>query len=197
MTYLRRLNPAAHLAAALCLTVLTACGTTELENPPTPMGNFALGLNVVVADNVQKGPVTREVTPDQWEASMSKAMADRFGRYEGDKLFNFGIGVDGYALAPPGIPVVAAPKSALILTVNVWDDAAQKLLTDEGHRITVVEDFTADSVIGSGWSQSKEQQMDKLAFKAALAIQNWLLADHPDWFGLPPKGTADAAAAAN
>ncbi len=30
-----------------------------------------------------------------------EAVQDRFGRYNGDRFYNIGINVDGYALAPP------------------------------------------------------------------------------------------------
>ena len=112
-------------ALALSLAVLAGCGANDLDEPPAPLGNFALGLNVVVADNMQKVPISRDATVDEWEAAMKKAIDERFGRYEGTKLYNFGISVDAYALAPPGIPLIASPKSALVVTVTIWDDAAQ------------------------------------------------------------------------
>ena len=99
------------MAFFIGLAALAGCGANDLEEPPVPLGNFALGLNIVVADNVQKVPISRDASVEEWEAVMKDAVAKRFGRYEGTKLYNIGISVDGYALAPPGIPVVAAPKS--------------------------------------------------------------------------------------
>jgi hypothetical protein len=178
------------------LGLLAACDAkNDLADPPVPLGDFALGLNVVVPETAQTVPISRQATPEQWKTAMTKAMADRFGRYEGTKLYNFGVSIDGYSLAPPGIPVVASPKSALIVTVNIWDDATQKQLNPGGKRITVIEGVSPESVFGSGWTQTKQQQLDKMAYKAALAIQNYLL-DNPEWFGLPPKGTEVPAPAA-
>lgn len=171
-----------HLAVAL-LFLLAACARNDLADPPVPLGAFALGLNVAVADNVQMVPISRPATPEEWEAAIVKAVDDRFGRYEGTKLYNIGISVDGYALAPPGIPVVAAPKSVLVVTANIWDDAAQKKLNAEGKQFTVFESLSGETVIGTGLTRTKKQQMDALAFNAVKRVEEWLL-EHPEWFGM-------------
>ncbi len=171
------------------LGLLSACeGASDLDKPPVPLGDFALGLNIVVPETAQTVPISRQATPEEWKTAMTKAMADRFGRYAGSKLYNFGISIDGYELAPPGVPIIASPRSALIITVNIWDDASQKQLNPGGKRFTLVEGISGESFIGSGWTQNKQQQMDKMSYKAALAVQGYLL-DNPEWFGLPPKGT--------
>ncbi len=189
MMYFRVRNLVQLLVLVASLGLLSACdGASDLNKPPVPLGDFALGLNIVVPETAQTVPISRQVTPEQWKTSMTKAMADRFGRYEGIKLYNFGISIDGYELAPPGVPIIASPRSALIITVNIWDDASQKLLNPGGKRFALVEGISGESFIGSGWTQNKQQQMDKMSYKAALAVQNYLL-DHPEWFGLPPKGT--------
>lgn len=172
---------------ALCLGLVAACAKNDLQDPPVPLGDFALGLNIVVADNVQKVPISRDATIEQWEATMIKAVADRFGRYNGIKLYNIGIAVDGYALAPPGIPVVAAPKSVLVITANVWDDAAQKKLNEEGKQFTVFESLSGETVIGTGLTRTKQQQMDALSYNAVKRVEGWLL-ENPEWFGLPAEG---------
>lgn len=172
------------LTAALCL--LAACARNDLAEPPVDLGNFVLGHNIVVADKVQKVPISRAATPEEWEAAMKKAVADRFGRYEGTKVYNVGIAVEAYALAPPGIPVVAAPKSVLVVTANVWDDAAGKKLNAEGKQFTIFESFDGDNVIGTGLTKTREQQMEALAYNAAKAVEGWFL-ENPEWFGLPPK----------
>ncbi|MES2666394.1 MAG: hypothetical protein V4712_09865 [Pseudomonadota bacterium] len=180
-------------AFAACLTLLVACGTNDLAEPPVALGDFALGLNIVVADNVQKVPISRNATPDEWEAAVKKAVADRFGRYQGTRLYNIGISVDGYALAPPGIPVVAAPKSILVVTANIWDDAAGKKLNPEGKQLTVFESLSGDTVIGSGLTRTKAQQMEALSYNAVKSVERWLL-ENPEWFGLPPNIKVPATA---
>lgn len=179
-------------ALLLGLSVLGACQTSDLQKPPVPLGDFALGLNIVVADNVQKVPISRQVTPEQWEAEMKKAVAARFGRYNGTKLYNIGISVDGYALAPPGIPLVLKPKSVLVVTANIWDDAAGKKLNPEGRQFTVFEKLSPETFIGSGVTQNKQKQMEVLSYNTAKKIEGWLL-QHPEWFGLPPLPKAGAA----
>jgi hypothetical protein len=171
---------------ALCLGVLAlaACQNSDLAEPPVPLGDFALGLNIVVADNVQKVPISRDATVEDWEAAMTKAVADRFGRYNGPRLYNIGISVDAYALAPPGIPVVAAPKSILVVTANIWDDATETKLNPEGEQFTIFESFSGETVIGSGLTRTKAKQMEVLSYNAAKRVEQWLL-DHPEWFGMP------------
>ena len=173
-------------AFAVSLSLLSACAKNDLADPPEALGDFALGLNIVVADNVQKVPISRNATPEEWEVAMKKAVNDRFGRYQGTKLYNIGISVDGFALAPPGIPVVAAPKSILVVTANIWDDAAGKKLNAEGKQLTVFESLSGETVIGTGLTRTKAEQMDALSYNAVKSVERWL-ADNPEWFGLPPK----------
>ncbi len=185
MTRTRLLGP--HLLGlGLCLTLLLGCARNDLAEAPVPLGDFALGLNIVVTDKTQKVPISRDASGEEWEAAMKKAVDDRFGRYQGTKLYNIGISVDGYALAPPGIPVVAAPKSILVVTANIWDDAAQQKLNAEGKQITVFESLSGDTVIGTGITRTKQQQMDALSYNAVKRVEEWFL-QNPEWFGLPPK----------
>ncbi len=179
-------------AFGLMLALVAGCAKNDLQEPPVPLGQFALGLNIVVADNVQKVPISRDASPDEWEEAMKKAVADRFGRYEGTKLFNIGISVDGYALAPPGIPVVAAPKSVLVITANVWDDAAQQKLNAEGKQFTVFESLSGDTIVGTGLTRTKSQQMAALSYNAVKRVEQWFL-DNPEWFGLPVDAQPSAA----
>jgi hypothetical protein len=171
------------VAFCLCVSALASCQKSDLKEPPVPLGDFALGLNIVVADNVQKVPISRDASPDEWEAAMKRAVQDRFGRYDGSKLYNIGISIDGYALAPPGIPIVMAPKSILVITANIWDDAAQTKLNAEGQRITVFESLSGDTVIGTGLTRNKAQQMDALSYNAVKKIEEWLV-KNPAWFGI-------------
>jgi hypothetical protein len=171
----------APLVAALALMALTSCAEKSLDEPPAALGNFALGLNIVVADTVQMVPISRPATVEELETAVIKAVDDRFGRYNGTKAYNIGIVVEAYALAPPGIPVVASPRSILVITANIWDDAAQKKLNEEGEQMMIFETFSAEGMIGSGLTKSREEQIAALAFNAALAVEQWFL-QHPEWF---------------
>ncbi|MGV8951912.1 MAG: hypothetical protein ACOH2M_12470 [Cypionkella sp.] len=176
------------------VALLSACQTNDLKEPPPPLGDFVLGLNIVVADNVQKVPISRDADPKDWEASVKKAVADRFGRYDGNRIYNIGISIDAYALAPPGIPLVVSPKSVLVVTANIWDDATATKLNPEGKQLTIFEHASPETLVGSGLTQNKKQQMTTLSYNAAKAVEKWLVS-HPEWFNLPPlKGPRATAA---
>lgn len=183
------------LAFGIGFAFLAACQKNDLQEPPAPLGNFVLGWNIVVTDKIQKVPISREASGAEWEAAIEKAMADRFGRYEGDKIYDFGISVDAYALAPPGIPLVASPKSVLVITANVWDDAAKKKLNDEGERMYIFESLSPQTAIGSGLTQSRNRQIELLAYNAAKKVELWLLS-HPEWLELTPGAVPAVAPAA-
>ncbi|MCZ4353227.1 hypothetical protein O4H61_11925 [Roseovarius aestuarii] len=189
------------------LSTLVACtNPNDLDKAVVPMGNFALGHNVVVAPNLTKGPASRDASKEEWIASMKAAVDERFSRYDGGKLYHMAISVEGYVLAVPGVPLVASPKSALILKVTLWDDSAQKKLNDKPEQITVVETISGETMLGSGLTQSKEVQMENLSRNAAKLIQNWMLRQkfNEDWFGgrdadraLKAKARAEARAKAD
>ena len=48
------------IAMTALLGLLAACDTNNLKDPPTPMGDFAMGLNVVVEDTAQTVPISRK-----------------------------------------------------------------------------------------------------------------------------------------
>jgi hypothetical protein len=177
--------------AVVALVALSACSVSrdDLNLPPEPLGAFYLGHNIVVAENATKGPLSREGSNEAWEAAIKQAVDDRFRRFDGDKLFHIAISVDGYILAQPGIPVVAAPKSALIFGVTIWDDAAGGKINEEPHRITVFENLSGDSVVGSGLTSTAEEQMERLAFNAARAVERWMR-ENPEWFAADPEAQA-------
>ncbi|MBN9887008.1 hypothetical protein [Salipiger abyssi] len=166
---------------------LAACanGQTNLQEPVEPLGNFKLGHAEVVAPNIVKGPVSREASAEEWIAEVDKALEERFRRQEGDKYYHLGVSVEGYVLAQPGIPLVFSPKSALIVRVTVWDDAAGKKLNEEPEQITALESFSAETVVGSGVTQSKAEQMRNLSANVALQIEKWMrrMQKEEGWFG--------------
>lgn len=182
-----RIQTARTLAAVTLVAVLlSACAGKNVVEAPVELGNFKLGLNIVVADDPQKVPISRHADPQALDDAMTKALQDRLARYDGEKFYNLGVSVDAYALAPPGIPLVLSPKSALVVTATLWDDAAGKKLNEKGEQFTVFEGIDGETLIGSGLTRTPEQQMEKLSFNAAKRIERWL-SDHPEWFGLGPK----------
>jgi hypothetical protein len=115
------------------------------------------------------------------------------GRYEGDKLYHIGVGVDAYALAVPGVPLVLSPKSVLAITVNVWDDTAGRKINAEPKQFTVLEQISGATVVGSGLTQSKDEQMANLSANAARLINDWMV-ENAAWF--TPEAVAARAALA-
>lgn len=181
----------------LSLLVQVACTyESDLQDPPVDLGNFRLGHNVVVAPLAEtSSAVSREATEEELTTALKEAIAARFDRYEGEKLYHLGVSVEGYILARAGVPVVAAPKSALIIRVTVWDDAQGKKLNVPPQQMTILENLDGESLIGTGWTQTADKQLEGLARNAAKAIENFLVDENADngWF--QDSGTVNPQAA--
>jgi hypothetical protein len=182
-------------APVALLIALAACATPDPLTDELPnMGNFRLAHNIVVADSMQQIPPSRNATPEEWVEILTSEIDRRFGEYDGDRLYHIGVAVDGYALAPPGVPLVLNPRSVLVLSVNVWDDALGEKLHEEPEQILVLEGASAETaVIGSGLGRTREEQMQVLARNAARQIQLWML-DNPEWFDIDPDAPPFRAA---
>lgn len=169
-------------SAAALLAVLAGC-TSELdsETSSTAIGDFRLDRLVVIVKDPITGPVTRTLPDDVVKAAVTKSMDERLRRFQGDGSYSIGIKVAGYVLAPPGIPVLFAPKSALFLSVNAYDDVPSRL-HPEPKNLTVFEDAGGDQVVGSGYTQTAEEQLAELSENAAIEVERWLR-DNESWFG--------------
>ena len=175
--------------AALLILAVSACtSAADLKEAPADLGNFRLGHNVVVASKMQQSTLSRDATEDEWKTALTAAVDERFGRYEGDRLYHIGISVEGFSIAPPGVPLIVSPKSVLIIRATIWDDTLGRKLNEEAKQFTVFESLSSSTIVGSGLTQTKEQQMTNLSQNAAKMIQNWML-DNPEWF--PGIGATD------
>jgi hypothetical protein len=175
---------------AILTTVIfmAACnGASDLNKPPVPLGDFNLYHNIVVAPKVQKLPISRVVSEEVLTTAVKDAIAERFDRYDGVRNYHFGVSVEGYVLAPPGIPLVLAPKSIMILNLTVWDDAAGRKLTDKPHQVTVFESFDQGPIVGSGYTKTAEEQLKNLSQNAAKSIEGYLVKQNAaeGWFNRP------------
>ncbi|SLN60056.1 hypothetical protein PSA7680_03147 [Pseudoruegeria aquimaris] len=169
----------------LALPLLAACaGDPEVLEPPKDLGEFRLGRYFIYADDAQVGPLSKDVTADEWENIMSDALVERLGRYRGGRSYDIGINIVGYVVAVPGVPVVASPKSVLVAMVNIWDQGNPNKLNAEPKQITVLESFTAEGVISSGLTMSSDEQMQQLSRNAVRAIEEWI-AENPEWTNRP------------
>ena len=182
------------LAAFVLLASLAACvDSSDLSDAPADLGNFRLGHNIVVASKMRQAGLSRETSEEEWVAALTDAVAERFGRYEGDRLYHLGISVEGFSIAPAGIPIVVSPKSVLIVRVTLWDDQLGRKLNKSAKQFTVFESLSGETLVGSGLTQTKEQQVQNLSRNAAKLIQNWML-QNPEWFPGLGEGPASLAA---
>ena len=165
------------------LISLLACTADEdLSMAPQPLGQFRLGHNIAIADKTTRGPFSRDFTEAKIEKAVQNAVAERLRRYDGDGLYHLGIVVGGLVLAQPGIPVVYAPSSVMIVDVTVFDNTTQKKLNEEPKRLTIGEGIkNAVPILGSGYVRDADQQLANLSKSLAKAIEDWLK-ENPEWF---------------
>lgn len=170
------------------LALMAACTQTQVYEEPESLGEFKLRVNYAFAEKARQGPVSRDATPKEWEDAIQNAVDIRLGRYEGAQEYDIGISLEGYMLAPPGIPVIYNPKSTAIVLVNVYDVNKKEFLA-KGKQFQVLEDTTGGSALkGSGHERTKEEQMSGLALKVADRVEEWLAEEHKDngWFEKRP-----------
>jgi len=179
------------LAGALVL-VLAACVKPEpqVDRKPDPIGDFKLGYAIVVAKDAQRGPLSRKASEQELVNAIQTELKRVFGRYEGKRYYHISVTVDAYVLAMPGIPIVASPKSALIFTVRIWDDAKQKQLFDKPKQFTIIEKISGKSLFGSGLTQTKEEQLAGLTRSAVKQIEKWMR-ENESLFQDPDKTASD------
>jgi len=161
------------------IALLAGCtAREEIGAVPSELTDFKIGHIAVVTKDMVKSPVSRDASEAEWQAVLDKALKDRFKRFEGETFYHLGVAVDGYAIAPPGIPLVMSPKSVLIVSVSLFADRpGAPRLNEKIEQITVFEEFSGETALGSGLTRTKEQQMAVLAQNAATAIEKWLAAN--------------------
>jgi len=179
------------LSVLVCVAFVSACTPASPDDPLQDLGHFSLGHNVVVAPNVQVVPGSKEVSTEQWINVLKNEIDARFGQYEGDQLYHFGISIEGFFVAPGGVPLVLSPKSVLAINVTVWDDAAGAKLNPEVETFTIFETADAGSVlVGAGHTRTVDEQVLGLARNAVRKIEAWMVEQNLEegWFA------ADSAA---
>ncbi len=166
------------------MAALLGCAQTQIDEAPEDLGEFKLRVNYAFADKAVQGPVSRDATPDEWTAAIENAVDIRLGRYQGSQEYDIGISVEGFMLAPPGVPILLSPRSTAIVLVNVYDVERKEFLA-KAHQIQVLEDTSGQSaVVGSGYIRDKEEQMSGLSLNVADKVEEWLAAQHKaeGWF---------------
>ncbi len=183
-----------NLIAAACLAVTAACSVPnpDLEEQ-VDLGNFRLQSNVAVTKNARKMGVSRDATAEEWETALEAAIDKRFRRYDGDTPYTISYSLDGYILATKGGRLALAPRSAMSMTVHIWQTDPLLRLKDRSKQLLILEQLDGESVIGSGLFRDADEQMANLAAQFAKAVERWLQAN-ADLFGEDVSDAAKEAA---
>ncbi len=186
------------LTTLMVALFLAACGETQLNEAPEDMGAFRARVVHVFTDKALKWPLSRDAEASEWNASMERAMETRLRRYDGAQEYDVAVSLEGFLLAPPGIPVLVNPKSVVVVNVFVYDVARKEYLARKV-QMEVYEDTTGQSaILGSGHSRTKEEQIAGLSLNIADKIEEWMAEEHKEngWFDKRPDTLLDAEAAA-
>lgn len=162
------------LALGALILALTACAKEGDTPEKLDLGDFVLGHNIVVAPDLKKGPTSRNATPEELTEALKASLDKRLGRYEGERLVHLGVNIGAYVLARPGLPLVYTPKSVLAMNVTAWDDRAGEKFHDKPKQVIVLENLGESFIVGSGLTQTREEQIEGLVENAAKAIEKWL-----------------------
>lgn len=171
------------MLSVAAVVLLAACGGPRepLPKEVPPIGDFRLGFNIVVANDITRAPGSREATEEELTDAVRASMEERLGRYDGDGLYHIGLRIEAYSLGRAGIPIVYSPRSVLLIAMNIWDDATQEKINPEPVRITAFEG-NAGPLVGSGLVRGKAQQLEALAWDAAQEVEEYLRAHEAAWF---------------
>jgi hypothetical protein len=164
--------------------LVTACSETQLNEPPEDLGAFKVRVAHVYTEKALKWPMSRDAQQSEWVEPMKTALEARLRRYEGSQEYDVAVTLEGFMLAPPGVPVLFNPKSVAVVNVFVYDVANEEFLADK-HQMEVFEDTTGESaIVGSGHSRTKEEQIAGLALNIADAVEEWMAEQHKEngWF---------------
>lgn len=188
MTFAKRM-----LAPLLSLSFLAACAVPDPElDEQVPLGDFRLASNVAVTQSARKMGVTRDATAEEWEKVLEDAIDARFKRYTGETPYVISYSLDGYILATKGGRLALAPRSAMSMTVHIWETDPLNRLEDRSKQLLVLEQLDGETIIGSGLFRTKEQQMENLGAQFAKAVERWLVANG-DLFGVDVSDEDKAA----
>ena len=171
---------------ASVMLVLTGCAETQIDEAPESLGEFKLRVNYAFADKAVQGPVSRDATPAEWTAAIEQAVDQRLARYQGTQEYDIGISLEGFMLAPPGVPILMNPRSTAIVRVNLYDVERKEFLA-KAHQMQVFEDTSGESaLVGSGHARTREEQLAGLALNVADKVEEWMAEQHSveGWFDL-------------
>lgn len=185
------------LALFSALVLLAACGETRLDEAPEDLGAFQARVTHVYTEKALQWPLSRDADHSEWTAPIENALNTRLRRYAGAQQYDVAVTLEGFMLAPPGVPVLFSPKSAVVVNVFVYDVANKKFLAKK-HQMEIFESTTGESaLLGSGHARTKEQQIQGLAVNIADKVEEWMAENHKEqgWFAPRPGTAAEGTAA--
>ncbi len=171
--------------------LLSACGETQMNEPPEDLGAFRVRVAHVYTEKALQWPMSRSAEQAEWLAPMKNALEARLRRYDGSQEYDVAVTLEGFMLAPPGVPILFSPKSVAVVNVFVYDVAKEEFLANK-HQMEIFEDTTGKSaLVGSGHSRTKEQQIAGLSLNIADAVEEWMAEQHKlhGWFAPRTQGT--------
>jgi hypothetical protein len=177
------------------LGLMVGCGETRLDEPPEDLGAFKVRVAHVYTEKALQWPLSRSADHSEWTAPMKNALEGRLRRYEGSQDYDVAVTLEGFMLAPPGVPVLLSPKSAVVVNLFVYDVAAKEYLAKK-HQMEIFESTTGESaILGSGHARTKDEQIAGLAINIADAVEEYLAEQHVEqgWFDLRPQGVDPVA----
>ncbi|MBY6057950.1 hypothetical protein KUV26_14510 [Leisingera daeponensis] len=180
------------LSMLAALALLAACGETRLDEAPEDLGAFQARVTHVYTEKALQWPLSRNADHSEWTAPIENALNTRLRRYRGAQEYDVAVTLEGFMLAPPGVPVLFSPKSAVVVNVFVYDVAQKKFLAKK-HQMEIFESTTGESaLLGSGHARTKEEQIQGLAINIADKVEEWMAEQHEaeGWFA--PRAEADA-----
>lgn len=184
------------LALFSALILLAACGETRLDEAPEDLGAFQARVTHVYTEKALQWPLSRDADHSEWTAPIENALNTRLRRYAGAQQYDVAVTLEGFMLAPPGVPVLFSPKSAVVVNVFVYDVANKKFLAKK-HQMEIFESTTGESaLLGSGHARTKEQQIQGLAVNIADKVEEWMAENHKEQGWFAPRPAADSAGTA-
>lgn len=176
------------LSMFAALALLAACGETRLDEAPEDLGAFQARVTHVYTEKALQWPLSRNAEHSEWTAPIKNAVDTRLRRYEGSQEYDVAVTLEGFMLAPPGVPVLFSPKSAVVVNVFVYDVAEEKFLAKK-HQMEIFESTTGESaLLGSGHARTKQEQIQGLAINIADKVEEWMAEQHAEqgWFAPRP-----------
>ena len=89
----------------------------DRQEPPEPIGDFALGYAVVVGPEMVKGPMSRDGDPEEIITAVKNSLESHFAPLRGAQLYHVAVKVEGYVLAEAGIPLLVSPQSLSLIHI--------------------------------------------------------------------------------